>query len=85
MFRIRLSVEVQELIGYQNRDLTKELFTKIITGESVYGDMEAQSRWPAQGVHYTGIYDLATNTWINNLDINEIDDAYIRLSRENWA
>lgn len=85
MYRVRLSVEVQDVIGYQIRDLSKELFTKIVTGEKVYADIKAQERWPKGEVYYTGICRTDTYTWENNLAIDQIDIAYNDWSQEHWA
>mgnify|MGYP006274887201 CR=1 FL=1 len=85
MYRIRLSVSVQDDIGYQVRDLSKELFTRIVTGERLMGDTISQDRWPEDRVYYTAVWRTDTHTWENALPAEQVDQAYTDWSQEQWA
>lgn len=86
MFRVRLSVDVQEGIGYQNRELSPELFARIAQGERVAANIEAHDRWARYNdVYYTGVWRTDTNTWENALSADQVDQAYSEWAKEQWA
>lgn len=86
MFRVRLSVDVQEGIGYQNRDLSPELFARIAQGERVTADTLAHDQWARYGdVYYTAVWRTDSNEWENALPAEQTAQAYIDWAQEQWA
>lgn len=86
MFRVRLGVDVQDGIGYQNRELTQELFARIAQGERITADTHAHDIWAQHGqVYYTAVWRTDTHTWENALPTEQVPQAYINWSQENWA
>lgn len=86
MFRIRLSVDVQEGIGYQNRDLSLELFSRLAQGERIVADIAAHDVWPRYPiVYYTALWDPNTRTWAESIGPDQIQQAYQDWSRDNFA
>ena len=86
MFRVRLSVDVQEGIGYQNRELSPELFARIAQGERVAADIEAHDRWARYGdVYYTAVWRTDTHTWAEPISADQVNAAYQAWQQEQWA
>jgi hypothetical protein len=82
MYRLLLSTDSQLNIGHQCKDLDLETFQRIVTGQRVEGDVEAQARLSIETVYYTGVWNPDTDSYANDLAQDQITAAYTNYARE---
>jgi hypothetical protein len=82
MYRLLLSSDCQANVGYQNRDLDESTFQRIVTGEWVEGDAEAQDRLSIETVYYAGVWNPDAVCYVNDLSQDQIAAAYASYARE---
>lgn len=79
MYRLRLSTDSQPNIGHQNKDLDQDTFQRIVQGQWIEADAEAQDRLSIEIVYYTGVWNPDSNQWVADLAQDQISSAY-----ESW-
>jgi hypothetical protein len=85
MYRIKISTQTTDYVAYQNRNLSDNEFSDIVTGTAIPADATV-STWnlPAPGPYfYTAVWDQTQHDWCNNLAADQVAAARVAWSRES--
>lgn len=91
VYRIQICLEDHTIVGRQDRELTQELFTAIVTGQHPQGDGEAHNRDSSEHggqnrtCYYHGIWDPDELAWVTNATPEQAQALYSTCAREAFG
>ena len=90
VYRIQVCVEDHTIVGRQDRELTLELFTRIITGQHPQGDGSAHTRDSNQHggqnrtCYYHAVWNPAVMAWITNVQPQDVESLYSTCAQDSF-
>lgn len=91
MYRIQICVEDGTIVGRQDRELTRELFSSIAQSQRPQGDGDAHARDSSQHggqnrtCYYHSIYNPTNNIWTQGVTDSEVDQLMIDCFQESFG
>lgn len=91
VYRIQICVDDHTVVGRQDRELTQELFTAIVTGQHPQGDGEAHNRDSSEhgGQNRTCYYHAVWNpdelAWVTGATTEQAQSLYSTCAREAFS
>ena len=91
VYRIQICVENHSVVGRQDRELTQELFTAIVSGQHPQGDGEAHNRDSSEHggqnrtCYYHSIWNPAVSAWVTNVQPEDVGALYSTCAQESFG
>jgi hypothetical protein len=91
MYRISICVDNHEIVGRQDRELDRDLFERIITGQHPQGDGDAHSRdgqfhgGQNRTCYYHSIWNAVTQSWTESADASQVDQLMIDCAQDKFS
>lgn len=91
MYRIQICVEDGTIVGRQDRELTRELFESIVTGQRPQGDGDAHTRDSSmhgglnRTCYYHSIWNTVLNQYVTNQSPDVVDQLRIDCFQESFS
>lgn len=91
MYRISICVDNHEVVGRQDRELSLELFTAIVTGQHPQGDGPAHNRDSSEHggqnrtCYYHSVWNPAVQAWIGAAQPEDVATLYSQCDQPSFS
>jgi hypothetical protein len=91
MYRISVCVDNHVVVGRQDRELDRDLFAAIVTGQHPQGDGDAHTRDSSmhggqnRTCYYHSVWNPAVQAWIGAAQPEDIDTLYSQCAQERFS
>lgn len=91
MYRIQICVEDGIIVGRQDRELARELFQSIVTGQRPQGNGDAHTRDSSihggqnRTCYYHSIWNPVARSYVTDQSVEQVDQLMIDCAQESFG